>query len=75
MSARRCPPPCGKIRHPTEVVAQLACARAAMRGKPDLIWYRAHTCHTWHLGSRKSSGRGGKRGQWVHQFTTEPPAA
>lgn len=75
MTARRCPEPCGKLRYPSEVVAQLACARAAMRGKPDLIWYRSRPCRSWHLGSRHTSGRGGKRGQWVHRFATDPPAA
>lgn len=74
MTGRRCPPPCGKIRFPSRAVAQLACVRAAMRGKADLHWYWSRPCRSWHLGSSKSSGRGGKRGQWVHQFAADPPA-
>lgn len=70
----RCPQPCGKRRYGTQAVAQLACVQAAMRGKPDFIWYRSPACRCWHLfnPSRRRSGKGGKRGQWVHTFAAEP---
>jgi hypothetical protein len=70
-----CPPPCGKTRYGSEHVAQLACIQAAMRGKPDLIWYRSPPCRCWHLSnpSRHKSGRGGRRGQWVHGFNRAKP--
>ncbi|MEU5593057.1 hypothetical protein [Streptomyces sp. NPDC020298] len=69
----RCPQPCGKHRYGSEAVAQLACVQAAMRGKPHLIWYRARACQCWHLSnpSRHERGKGGKRGQWVRQFTPD----
>lgn len=66
----RCPKPCGKRRYDTETVAQLACIQAAMRGKPNRVWYRAGDCRCWHITHRRASGRGGRRGQWVHGFTT-----
>ncbi|MFD5709535.1 hypothetical protein ACFWHW_03920 [Streptomyces pharetrae] len=70
----RCPAPCGKYRYPSEVVAQLTCVRAALRGDPGLVWYRAADCRCWHLfnPSRAGKGKGGRRGQWVHRFAPAP---
>ncbi|MFI5473153.1 hypothetical protein ACIA6D_23300 [Streptomyces cacaoi] len=69
----RCPAPCGKWRYGSETTAQLACIQAALRGKPDLTWYRSKPCRAWHLTNPGDHGRGngGIRGRWVRSFAPD----
>jgi hypothetical protein len=64
----RCPEPCGKTRYANQHTAQLACIRAAMRDQPR-TWYWSRACRSWHLTCRSTSGKGGRRGQWIAGFT------